>query len=79
MTLYPQYDMDTGMYEIWVSDERMRPMPAGPRIFRAPPLPDVKFCHEDMSSAQKDCRTIMTYLSTLKKQPTKKEIKEYAE
>ena len=45
MTLFPTFNPDTGLHEIWVRDDGMRAMPAGPRIFRANP-PAATFEHE---------------------------------
>lgn len=38
---------------------------AGPRIFRAPPHPDIQFSHPDKASAEIDAEKLRKYLAQL--------------
>lgn len=78
LRIFTQYDSETGEFELVCTDDRMRPMPMGPRIFRAPPHPDVKFRHETLKEAEAAAGVIRTYLANLTpKRQTKKELREY--
>lgn len=78
MTLYLQFDLESEHWEIMCEDSRMRPMPAGPRLFRAPPHPDVKFRHLDRDGAERALVALQKYFSGLhQKKPTKKQEREY--
>lgn len=80
MTLFLQFDLETEHWEIMCEDSRMRAMPAGPRLFRAPPHPDVAFRHLDKQGAEGAMNTLNRYFAQLpEKKQTKKELKEYAE
>ena len=72
------YDMDEDRHILMAEDGMMRPMPAGPRLFRAPPHPDIAFSHTDPAKAERDAGKLRAYLAglTLRK-PTKKELKEF--
>lgn len=41
------HDLDTEKFLLMVSDGRMAMMPAGPRLFRAAPHPNIQFSHDD--------------------------------
>lgn len=41
---------------------------AGPRLFRAPPHPDVQFCHDTKEGAERDAEKLRAYLAQLPKQ-----------
>ncbi len=69
MTIFTTYDSDGDSWEIMVSVPGMGPTPAGPRIFRAPPHPDVRFSHTTQQGAETDAEEIRKYISELK--PTK--------
>lgn len=46
---------------------------AGPRHFRAPPHPDIKFAHDSQAGAEADAAILRDYLSKLpQKAPSKK-------
>lgn len=79
MTVFLEYDMEDGEWVIMVRDGAMRAMPAGPRIFRAPPHPRVRFKHETKHAAELDAGLIREYFANLKlgKSPTKKELREF--
>lgn len=67
-----RFDADTGTHDLYAHDGCMAPMPAGPRIFRAPPLPDIKFSHELRADAEKDAATLRKYLAALPERKPKK-------
>lgn len=77
MTVFIEYDSDRDRYDLMVTGNGMGPIPAGPRIFRAPPHPDVTFTHDTMAEAKIAQDKIEKYFAGLgKKQPTKKELRE---
>ncbi len=76
MTLFLQFDMDRDHWDIMVESPGMRPMPAGPRLFRGPPHPDVEFAHARKGDAQAAIVLLNQYFATIQKGPTKKELRE---
>ena len=78
MRIYVEFDLDSGRYLIMCDDRRMAPMPAGRRLFRAPPYPDIKFSHPTIEKAEHDARLLRSYLAQLvPKKPSKKQQREY--
>lgn len=75
MTISIAHNEDTDQFDLMVSDGRMRAMPAGPRIFRAPPHPDVAFAHDTKKQAEGAADAVRKYLSTIK-EPTKRQVRE---
>lgn len=75
MTLFTQYDCDGDLWEIMVSVPGMSATVAGPRIFRAPPHPDVQFSHATQQEADSDAEKIRKYIAQLK--PTVKQKSKY--
>jgi hypothetical protein len=70
MTLYiAQRD---GLFDIMCDSHGMKAI-AGPRLFRAPPHPDIKFTgHPTRDQAAKDCEKLWRYLDNLPdKKPSK--------
>ena len=65
MTIFVQYDSDWDRYDLMCSDGRFHPMPAGPRLFRAPPLPDIRFSHSVLAEAETDASKLRSYLAQL--------------
>lgn len=63
-------------FRLWCSDGRMTPMPAGPRLFRAPPLPDIQFTHDLRVDAQKAALTLQRYVDQTHGVPTKGTLKD---
>ena len=63
MTITIEYDADTDRYHLMVSDGRMSPMPAGPRLFRAPPFPEIKWAHDALEGAKLDASKLQRYVS----------------
>ncbi len=77
-TISIQLDLDSCQYEL-MCESYSRIAPAGPRIFRAPPHPDVKFRHDTLSAAQTDAQKIRDYLSNLgTRKQSKQAIREFA-
>lgn len=67
-------------FRLVCADGRMSVAPAGPRLFRAPPLPDIQFAHDLFADAQKDALTLQRYVDrTHGVQQTKKELREAAQ
>lgn len=77
MTVFAEYDLDTNLHRLMVRDGRLSPMPAGPRIFRAPPFPKVAWAYGDEGEAAAACGVVQKYLDGLgQRKQTKKEIRE---
>ncbi len=66
------YDLDTGLHEI-VATSYGRASPAGPRLFRAPPHPEIAFAHDTPEAAEADAQKLRAYLDSLgmRKGPSK--------
>ncbi len=63
-------------FRLWCSDSRMADCPAGPRLFRAPPLPDIQFLHPVQADAERDALLLKRYVDqTHSRQQTKKELR----
>ncbi len=58
-------ESDGSSFTIMCADGRMSPMPAGPRLFRQQPWPEVKFDHPDFESAKADETKLRAYLARL--------------
>lgn len=65
-------DFETDLYELQVTSCG-RTAPAGPRLFRSPPFPDIRFTHDTEQAAQKDASKLQAYLDAYaaKKKPSK--------
>ncbi len=57
---------DDGLFTLMADDGRMSPMPVGPRMFKAPPHPEVTFSHATMAAAETDARKVRVYLEWLR-------------
>ncbi len=80
MKIFVEYDMDRDVYVLMCDDGRMRPMPAGQRLFRAPPYPEIAFSHTAMPAAEEDARKLRVYLAALvAKKPSKKQRQQFQE
>lgn len=55
------FDSDSGEWVLMATSYHQT-APAGPRLFRAEPHPDVKWSHEDRGAAEKDAATLKAYL-----------------
>jgi hypothetical protein len=78
VSLFLQFDLESEHWEIMCESHGLSPMPAGPRLFKAPPHPDIEFRHLEKSGAEKALSLLEKYLAALpKKGPTKKQEREY--
>jgi hypothetical protein len=61
---------------LMVRDGLMSPSPAGPRLFRASPHPDISFRHPDRLTAERDAEILRNYLDRIagNKAPSKKDL-----
>jgi hypothetical protein len=50
-------------FRLWCSDQRMSDAPCGPRLFRAPPIPDIAFTHDNQLVAIRDAERLMKYIA----------------
>lgn len=76
MMIAVQFDAETMSYDLVVQDGMMRPMPAGPRLFRGGDVPRIRFSHDTLTAAQQDARVLEQYLNAPRKGPSKREMKE---
>ncbi len=68
---------DEGQYDLMVSSPGMSAMPAGARLFRAPPHPQIKFNHDTLPEAERDAALLRAYLAGLPvRGQTKRELRE---
>lgn len=77
LRIYVELD-ESDLYRLMCDDGRMSPQPCGPRLFRAPPHPQMKFTHDDPESAETDARKLRVYLAGLTEKKTKKRTAEGA-
>ncbi len=59
-------------YQLMCSDGCMAPAPCGPRLFRAPPHPDIQFSHPTIDAAEADARKLRVYLAGLSQKKVSK-------
>lgn len=76
MTVSVQFDADIMTYDLFISDGMMRPMPAGPRLFRGGEHPLIQFSHDTHKAALKDAAELQSYLSAPRKGPNKRALRE---
>jgi hypothetical protein len=76
-TIRVQYDVESDHFELWARDDTMRDMPAGPRLFRGAPYPEVQFAHETQGAAERDAAKLQEYLNRTAKGPTKKQLRQH--
>ncbi len=77
MTIFTLFDPEIDRHEIWVSSKGMSPAPAGPRLFRASPHPNIQFTHETAEAANKDAEKLRAYIANLTpKKQSKRELRE---
>ncbi len=72
MTITHAYDPDDLCFRLYVTSPGQGPMPAGERLFRAPPHPRIAFAHDSGEQAAKDAATLQKYLDGLAPQKRKK-------
>lgn len=69
--IFIQLDADSGEFDL-MCESYGRSAPAGPRLFRAPPHPAIKFHHDTMAGAEQDAAAMRTYLQDISNRaPTK--------
>jgi len=56
------FDLDTGQWCLYATSYQ-RTEVAGPRLFRSPPHPDIRFQHDNQESAERDAATLQEYLT----------------
>lgn len=61
--IYTEFDGEK--YRLMCDCGRMSPAPAGQRLFRAPPHPEIEFSHDTIEAAEVDARKLRAYLSAL--------------
>lgn len=64
------YDMDTAEH-VLMATSHGRTAEAGPRLFRAPPHPDIKWRHATQDAANTDAATLRRYFDGLGRGPSK--------
>jgi hypothetical protein len=57
-------DFDTGEF-ILLSTAYNMTAPAGPRLFRAPPWPEIRFRHDSREQAEKDAAALQQYVEAV--------------
>jgi hypothetical protein len=72
MNITVEYDCDSDQYVLMVSDGRLRPAPAGARLFRAEPWPVIQFSHATKEAAERDATTLRKYLAGMTTKKTGK-------
>lgn len=72
------YDLDEGVHQIYATSYS-RTEVAGPRLFRAPPHPDIRFQHASQEAADRDAQILREYLSRVTSGPKKARGREEAE
>lgn len=71
-TISVLFDADTEQHRLYATSHGHTAV-AGPRIFRAPPHPDIQFSHDSQADAESDAQTLRDYLAGLpQKKMTKK-------
>jgi len=75
MTIAVQLNLDSGLHEIWAENFGFW-APGGPRLFRAPPHPNIQWAHETPEAAEKDAEAVRQYLARIgDKRQSKAELK----
>lgn len=73
--IFISFDVEADSYDL-MCESHGRTAPAGPRLFRAPPHPQIKFHHETMAEAEADARQMRSYLGALStRRPSKNEVR----
>lgn len=80
MTEHPRIsvleDVDTGLFALYATSYGST-MPAGPRLFRAPPHPDIAFRHTSQAGAERDAAKLTEYIGrTWQKEVSRKKARE---
>lgn len=70
ITISTSFDGDRDVFYLVARHPGMSDAPAGPRLFRAPPYPDVKFEHDSPAAARTDAAKLQAYLAA--QEPSKR-------
>ena len=75
-TITVSQDMDSGLFELYATSYG-RTVIAGPRLFRAPPHPEIRFAHETHEGAAEAAQLLTAYLDSLgqRKGPSKAKLR----
>lgn len=75
-TISVSQDLDSGDWKLYATSYNMT-APAGPRLFRAPPHPDIRWAHTSEESATADAAKLQAYIDkeAKKRQPTKRQVR----
>lgn len=77
--IFTQFDTESGEFDL-MCESYGRTVPAGPRLFRAPPHPRIKFHHETMADAETDAEKMRTYLRNISdRRPSKQKSRQVGE
>lgn len=68
--IFTQFDVDTDTH-VLMCESHGAAVPAGPRLFRAPPHPRIKFQHETHATAEADAQAMRQYLAQTSTKTTK--------
>jgi hypothetical protein len=75
MKIFVEFDGDK--YILMCLGRGMGAMPAGPRLYRARPHPEIDFSHDTMEAANSAAEALTTYIDRLTtKKLSKKELRE---
>jgi hypothetical protein len=76
MTITTTLDFETEQWTLLVTSHG-RTAPAGPRLFRGTPWPDIQFQHSTGAAADKDARVLQTYMDACaaRKKPSKAQVR----
>jgi hypothetical protein len=69
-TISTALDLDDGLWHIEATSYG-RTQPAGPRLFRAQPWPDIQFQHDTQEAAERDAAKLRAYLEGATKGPSR--------
>ncbi len=80
MKIFVEFDLESERFVLMCDCGRMSPSPAGQRLFRAPPHPQIDFHHATMEAAETDAGKLRAYLARLTtKKLSKKKLQEFQE
>jgi hypothetical protein len=71
MTITHAFSPDEMCWRLYATDHGHTAI-AGPRLFRAPPHPDIQFAHDSAQDAERDAATLRAYLDALPAQKKRK-------
>lgn len=64
MIIFTTYDPESDCYRLMVSSPGVSTAPAGPRLFRDTPYPEIKFEHPTREEAEIDAAKLRAYLDS---------------